>query len=91
VATRSIPYPGSRVSVHAFASDILSAGRADVEDGTVADWRSIRIEDGYNLSFTISGDRSSLRMLVSGLLAGLQPDPDPDPAPLQNEAEGEAA
>ncbi|HEY3036365.1 MAG TPA: hypothetical protein VGJ54_17125 [Streptosporangiaceae bacterium] len=69
---------GARVSVHAFASDVLSGGRAEVEDGAVADWRAIRLEDGYGLSFTLSGDRTSLRLLVAGLLEGLQPAPDPE-------------
>lgn len=77
---------GARVSVHAFTSDILSYGRAEVEDGANVDWRSIRLEDGYGLSFTLSGDRSSLRLLVSRLLTSLQPDPDPDPPAAEEDA-----
>ncbi len=80
MANRSISYRGSRVSVHAFATDILSTdGRAEVEDGANTDWKSIRLEDGVGMTFTLSGNRSSLRLLVSRLLADLQPDPDPDP------------
>ncbi len=72
---------GARVSVHAFTADILERGRAEVEDGANTGWRSIRLEDGYGLSFTLSGDRSSLRLLVSRLLTDLAPDPDQPPDP----------
>jgi hypothetical protein len=79
MARTSIPYTGSRVSVHCFISDVISDGRVQVEDGTVHGWAAVRLEDGHNLTFTLSGDRSSLRMVVAGILRDLTPDDDSEP------------
>jgi hypothetical protein len=79
MASSSIPYTGSRVSVHSFVGDVTGPGHVTVEQGANPSWAAMRIDDGHGMQFTLSGDRSSLRLLVSGVLAQLTPDSQPDP------------
>jgi hypothetical protein len=86
MANSSIPYTGSRVSVHSFVSDLTGPGQVTVEQGVNPDWASMRLDDGHGMQFVLSGDRSTLRMLVAGVLRDLGPDgPDPQP-PAAEEA-----
>jgi hypothetical protein len=86
MATGSISYTGSRVTIHAFVGDIAGPGRVGVEQGANPSWAAIRLDDGHGMQFTLSGDRSSLRMLVAGVLAQLTPEPDPAAAAATEEA-----
>ena len=74
----------SRVDIQLFVTDLL-AQRDPVafERYPGQDHGSLRLEDGAGLKVAISGDRSSLRMLLSGALTQLAP---PNP-PLERHDE----
>src|SRR5262245_3822030 len=92
MASRSIPYRGSRVTVHCFIADVIGAGGIQVDDGANGGWVAVHLEDGHGLSFTLSGDRSSVRVAVARALSQLTPDPDPDPlSETENPEGGDAA
>jgi len=80
----------SRIDVQLFVRDLL--GQRDPityeRHPNTDDHGSLRLDDGAGLKVAISGDRSSLRVLVAGALAQLGPDvvpterhdePPPDP------------
>jgi hypothetical protein len=90
MATGSIPdAPTSRVLVQLFARQ-LTGNAVAYEEYREFDSGSVSFSDGAAVRVSISGDRSSLRMVLSAALALVRP-PDPDPEPPQNEAEEEAA
>lgn len=92
MANSSIPDVGTRVSVHMFARDLLAHQnlvQVETHPESGNDWPILTFSDGAGGRIAISGDRSSLRMMVSGLLEGLRdpdPDPDPDPPAVEEEA-----
>lgn len=78
----SIPeFRGARVTITCFIRDIVDGGEVEVERSVVDGWASLKVRDGRGLSFALSGDRSTLRMLLADALGDLTPDPDPDPEP----------
>jgi hypothetical protein len=84
MATGSIPHVGTRVSVQMFAGDVLAHQNLIlVETYPGAGYLSVVFSDGAGCKVAITGDRSSLRLLLSAASAqlGTVPDPDPDPDP----------
>jgi hypothetical protein len=81
MAIGSIPNVGSRVNVTLFASDILShQGQVSVERyQQLGPAFSVVVRDGAGVQVAISGDRSSLRMILSAALADLGPEFQPEP------------
>jgi hypothetical protein len=82
-----IPTVGTRVSVTMFAADILShAGMVTVERyAGLGPALSVVVQDGAGARITISGDRSSLRLILAAALGDLGPDaPDPEPPEEQS-------
>jgi hypothetical protein len=79
-----IPTVGTRVNVQLFASDVLShQGLVTVEKYDRSMF-SVVVRDGNGARVAISGDRSSLRMILSAALADLGPDA-PNPGPPEEE------
>lgn len=74
------PRVSTRVDVHMFAEDLLAQRPPIVFESYPGtdDRGGLRLEDGNGVKIAISGDRSSLRLLVSDALAQLAP-PAPDP------------
>jgi hypothetical protein len=90
MANSSIPHVGTRVSVQMFAGDVLAHQNLIlVERYADPHYMSVLLSDGAGCKVAITGDRSSLRLLLSAALAqlGTVPDPDPDPVPEPPEAE----
>lgn len=79
---------GTRTDVMLFAQDILRhAGLVQVEQYPSSGYWSVGLSDGDGARIAITGDRSSLAMIMSAALQQLRPpDPDPDPDPPAEEA-----
>jgi hypothetical protein len=76
MARRRLPEVGSRVNLQMFASDLLShQGLVTVENHlSGSNLMSVVFRDGAGVHVAISGDRSSLRMVLSAALADLGPE-----------------
>jgi hypothetical protein len=75
MADRSIPQVGTRVSITMFAGDLLAhQGLVSVESYESSGYVSALLSDGGGVKVAVTGDRSSVRMIVSALLAQLGPD-----------------
>jgi hypothetical protein len=86
MASGSIPHVGTRVSVQMFAGDVLAhQGLVEVEHYHGADGVGAMFSDGGGVRVVFSGDRSSVRMVLSAALAQLGPEVDPDPDPPEAE------
>ncbi len=85
MASSRIPNVGTRVNVQMFAGDILAhQGLVTVEQYRPGSM-SVVFRDGDGVQVGISGDRSSLRMILSAALADLGPESaaEPDPEPTE--------
>jgi hypothetical protein len=86
MATGSIPHVGTRVSVQMFAGDVLAhAGLVEVEHYQGADGVGALFSDGAGVRVVFSGDRSSVRMVLSAALAQLGPEVELNPDPPEAE------
>jgi hypothetical protein len=75
---RSIPQVGTRVSVTMFAGDILAHQHlVQVESYPSSGYVSARFRDGAGVDVAVTGDRSSVRMVLSAALAELGPEVEP--------------
>jgi hypothetical protein len=75
MATARLPEMGSRVNVQMFAGDVLAhAGLVSVESYPEIQHVSATLSDGKGVKVALTGDRSSLRMILSAALAELGPD-----------------
>jgi hypothetical protein len=84
MANRRLPDVGSRVNLQMFAGDLLShQGLVTVERNL--GHMTVVFRDGAGVRVAISGDRSSLRMILSAALADLGPESaaEPDPEPTE--------
>jgi hypothetical protein len=80
MATARLPEMGSRVNVQLFASDLLAyAGLVHVEAYPEIQYVSATLSDGKGVKVALTGDRSSLRMILSAALVQLDPDANPEP------------
>jgi hypothetical protein len=74
MASSSIPRRGTRVSVQMFAGDLLAhQGLVHVESYPEHDYVSALLSDGAGVKVALTGDRSSVRMVLSALLERLGP------------------
>jgi hypothetical protein len=77
MASSRIPGVGTRVNLQMFAGDVLNhQGLVTVETygpGSL----SVVLRDGAGVHVAITGDRSSLRMILSTALADLGPELEP--------------
>jgi hypothetical protein len=72
MAESIVPAMGTRVSVQMFARDLLAhAGLVRVEKYSTSDIQSVVLADGAGVTVAISGDLSSLRLVVSAALERL--------------------
>jgi hypothetical protein len=80
MANRRLPDVGSRVNLQMFAGDILAhQGLVTVERyATLGNLQTVVFRDGAGVQVGISGDRSSLRMILSAALADLGPEVEPE-------------
>jgi hypothetical protein len=80
MADRSIPQVGTRVSVQMFAGDVLAhQGLVEVEHYQVEHYQGAggvgaKFSDGAGVTVVFSGDRSSVRMVLSAALHQLGPE-----------------
>ena len=73
-----MPDVGSRVNVQLFARDLLAhQGLVSVEFYESSGYVSARFSDGAGAQVAFTGERSSVRMVLSAALAGLGPDVEP--------------
>ena len=90
----TVPNVGSRVHLQVFAQDLLRHSYlVQVETYPTSGYVAATFSDGAGVTFALTGDRSSVRMVLSAALAQLGPD-DPDPKGSSMEPlpeEGEAA
>jgi hypothetical protein len=87
MATGSIPNIGSRVSVQLFAGDMLAhAGLVSIERYADVGYLSALFSDGGGVKVALTGDRSSVRMVLSAALTQLGPD-DPEPPAVEETPE----
>jgi hypothetical protein len=78
MASSRIPNVGTRVNLQLFAGDVLShQGLVTVEQYR-PESMSVVFRDGAGVYVAISGDRSSLRMILSAALADLGPEVEPE-------------
>jgi len=78
MAASRIPNVGSRVNLQMFASDLLNhQGLVTIETYTNPDHKTVVFRDGAGVRVGISGNRSSLRMILSAALADLGPEEAP--------------
>ena len=76
----SVPEVGSRVNVQVFAGDLLAhQGLISVESYPNSGYSSVVLSDGAGVKVALSGDRSSLRLVVSAALEQLA-DSAPEPS-----------
>jgi hypothetical protein len=75
MADRSIPQVGTRVSVQMFAGDVLAhQGLVEVEHYQGAGGVGAKFSDGAGVTVVFSGDRSSVRRVLSAALHQLGPE-----------------
>jgi len=89
MASSRIANVGTRVNLQMFAGDILAhQGLVTVEQYRPGSM-SVVFRDGAGVQVGVSGDRSSLRMILSAALADLGPESaaEPDPAESVNTCE----
>jgi hypothetical protein len=88
MASRRIPNVGTRVNLQMFAGDILSHQGLVTVEQYQPDSMSVVFRDGAGVHVGISGDRSSLAMILSAALADLGPESqEPEPPPEEAEHE----
>src|SRR6266487_4487366 len=79
MASASVPYIGTRVSITLFAGDLLAhQGQVSVESYESSGYVSAMLSDGVGVKVAVTGDRSSVRMVLSAALAQLGSDDDQD-------------
>jgi hypothetical protein len=79
MASASVPAVGTRVNVQVFASDLLAhQGLVQVTDYPSSGYVGARFDDGAGVTVVLSGDRSSVRMVLSAALDQLGPEVDDD-------------
>ena len=77
MADRSIPQVGTRVSVTLFAGDLLAHQHLVlIESYESSGYVSARFRDGAGADVAVTGDRSSVRMVLSAALSQLGPEAD---------------
>jgi hypothetical protein len=75
MADRSIPQVGTRVSVQVFAGDLLAhQGLITVESYESSGYVSALLSDGAGVKVAVTGDRSSVRMVLAAALEQLGPE-----------------
>jgi hypothetical protein len=75
MAIGRLPEMGSRVNVQLFASDLLAhQGLVQVEAYPEIEYVSATLSDGKGVKVALTGDRSSIRMILSAALYRLGPD-----------------
>ncbi len=80
MASASVPYIGTRVSVTLFAGDLLKhAGLVSVESYESSGYVSAMLSDGAGVKVAVTGDRSSVRLIASALLEQLGPEAGAEP------------
>jgi hypothetical protein len=85
LASRSVPTIGTRVNVQLFAGDLLAhQNLIMVESYTDLEAVSAVFSDGAGVKVSLTGDRSSLRMILSAALAGILPEVAPEPPEEQS-------
>jgi hypothetical protein len=85
MARGSVPTIGTRVNVQLFASDILShQGLVTVEPHSGIDRLTVVFRDGDGARVAISGDRSSLRLILTAAMAQIPPEVAPEPPEEQS-------
>jgi len=69
---------GSRVHVQVFAGDLLAhQGLIRLESYPSSGYVSVLLDDGAGVRVAVTGDRSSVRMILSAALAQLGPEVEP--------------
>jgi hypothetical protein len=80
MAIGNIPDVGSRVNLQMFARDLLAhQGLVSVEDYPELESISAVFSDGAGVKVSLSGDRSSLRMILTAALVLIPPEVAPEP------------
>ncbi len=75
MASGSVPNMGTSVNVQLFARDLLAhQGLVSVESYESSGYVSALLSDGTGVKVSVTGDRSSVRMVLSAALAQLGPD-----------------
>jgi hypothetical protein len=85
MASSRIANVGTRVNLQLFAGDLLShQGLVTVEKYLhLGNLQTVVFRDGAGAQVGISGDRSSLRMILSAALADLGPEVEPEVQPAE--------
>jgi hypothetical protein len=77
MASASVPNVGTRVNLQVFAQDLLAhQGQVRVESYESSGYVSALLSDGAGVTVVLSGERSSVRMVLSAALTQLAPDDD---------------
>jgi hypothetical protein len=72
MADRSIPQVGTRVSITMFAGDVLAhQGQVRVESYPSSGYVSALLSDGAGVKVSVTGERSSVRMVLAAALEQL--------------------
>ncbi len=75
MAIGSVPKMGTRVNLQLFAGDLLAhQGLVSVESYESSGYVSAMLSDGAGVKVAVTGDRSSVRMVLSAALEQLGPD-----------------
>ncbi len=75
MASASVPAVGTRVNLTLFAADLLAhQGQVSVESYPSSGYVSALLSDGAGVKVAVTGDRSSVRMVLSAALEQLAPD-----------------
>ncbi len=86
MATGNIPDVGSRVNVQMFAGDLLThQGLISVESYPSFGYVSARFSDGAGVQIAMTGERSSVRMVLTVALSNLGPEVEIDPSGIPND------
>jgi hypothetical protein len=81
MASASVPEVGTRVNVQVFAQDLLAhQGLVSVEHYESSGYVSARFSDGAGVQVAVTGERSSVRMVLSAALDQLGPEVEVEPA-----------
>jgi hypothetical protein len=82
MASASVPNVGTRVNVQMFAQDLLAhQGLVQVESYPSSGYVSAMLQDGAGVKVAVTGDRSSVRLVLSAALHQLSAEPAPhDPS-----------
>ncbi len=84
MASASVPRVGSRCNIQVFAQDLLAhQGLVQVVDYPGASYVGALFSDGAGVQISLTGDRSSVRMVLSAALSQLGPEAGVVNAPTQ--------